>query len=438
MTDIGQLLMSNTTSQNSLTKSQLAAYEAARKIAYSGAPEDRVELACRATTPPEILYYMARDVHEDVRINVAANTSTPIQADEILSNDASPQVRERVAEKLFREGADLNFLNDPRKAQSTNQILENFSKDPSPKIRSLLAEAVKMLASLSKRVAKLLAQDPEEEVATPILKYSPVLGPQDLQEIITTQNQASFKSAAIAQRHEVEDVVCEEIINHGDDLAVSMLLSNIGAKISQDAYETITDKVREHPQWQEPLSSRGGLPDVTIKKLALVLSGSLLRTLVTRNHISPGAMKDVMNVVKERVMSGEIENEIFDALQSAPNEPLSPYERAKYDYLNGLLTEDYIEEALGRGEQPYVVGAIAVMARAPYDAVQKAVNMQHAKALMSFIWRGGLSAKFGLEVQKRMAKMAGQKILYPRNGDEFPLTEREMLWQLELFTDLAG
>jgi len=435
---MGHSSVSNHNPQNAATKAQMAAYEAARKVAYAGEIEDRLDLASQTSTPPEILYYLARDPHDSVRVSVASNASTPIQADEILSHDANPQVRERVAEKLFRDGADLSFLNDPRKAQSTNQILENFSKDPSPKVRSLLAEAVKMLSTLSKRVAMLLAGAPEEEVATPILKYSPSLGTPELQEIITSGGPTSFKSTAIAQRHEVEDVICEEIINQGDDLAVSMLLSNIGAKISQDAYEVITDRVKDHPDWQEPLSSRGGLPDVTIKKLALILSGSLLRTLVSRNHISPGAMKDVMGVIKERVMSGEIENEIFDALQNAPNEPLSPYERAKYDYLNGQLSEESIEEALNRGEQPYVVGAIAVMARAPFDAVQKAVNMQHAKALMSFIWRGGLSAKFGLEVQKRMAKMAGQKILYPRNGDDFPLTEREMLWQLELFTDLAG
>ncbi|MEB3702679.1 DUF2336 domain-containing protein [Candidatus Bealeia paramacronuclearis] len=424
--------------QNPTLQNQIHSYERAKKIAHSGTREERTEIAGQLETPPEILYFLAQDPETSVRLNVAQNSVTPIQADEILSKDPDTTVREKVAEKLFKETSDLSFLNDPRKKEAANHIIENFAHDPSSKIRRLLARAVKMLSELSHKLALLLAQDPDADVSVPLLKYSPVLKSQDLKNMVRHSKNAPHITPAIAQRHEIEEIVCDEIVHQEDELAVSMLLSNIGAKLSQDAYDVITDKVQTHPDWQEPLAARGGLPETTIKRLALVISGTLLKTLVSRNHIAPSAMNDVLGVIKERVLSGEIENEIFDALQLTPQDPLSPYERAKYDYLEGSLTEEFIESALLKGEQAYVTGAIAIMARAPYEAVQKAITMQHAKALMSFIWRGGLSARLGLEVQKRMAKMTGQKVLYPRNGTEFPLTEREMLWQLELFTDLAG
>ncbi len=40
-----------------------------------------------------------------------------------------------------------------------------------------------------------------------------------------------------------------------------------------------------------------------------------------------------------------------------------------------------------------------------------------------------------LEIQIRLAKIQPRDLLYPKNGDEYPLSEGDLKWQVEFFSE---
>ena len=52
-------------------------------------------------------------------------------------------------------------------------------------------------------------------------------------------------------------------------------------------------------------------------------------------------------------------------------------------------------------------------------------------------WRAALPAKMAVQLQQRMGRIAPSEIVAPE-GDDYPLVEDEMNWQIEFFTDLCN
>ncbi len=77
-------------------------YEEARAALESHALKARRFLAGRPDVEPEILYYLAADEAVDVRKLVAANPSTPHQANKTLTDDCDDDVRCELARKIGR------------------------------------------------------------------------------------------------------------------------------------------------------------------------------------------------------------------------------------------------------------------------------------------------------------------------------------------------
>ena len=59
-------------------------------IARDGTVPDRVALARRSDTPPELLYFLSEDNEKAVRRAVAENPHTPRQADVVLGRTRTP------------------------------------------------------------------------------------------------------------------------------------------------------------------------------------------------------------------------------------------------------------------------------------------------------------------------------------------------------------
>jgi hypothetical protein len=68
-------------------------YEDARAALETHAHNARMFLAGRSDVEPEILYYLATDETAEVRRLVAANPSTPHQANKVLTGDCDDDVR---------------------------------------------------------------------------------------------------------------------------------------------------------------------------------------------------------------------------------------------------------------------------------------------------------------------------------------------------------
>ena len=61
-----------------------------------------------------------------------------------------------------------------------------------------------------------------------------------------------------------------------------------------------------------------------------------------------------------------------------------------------------------------------------------------AKGIMALGWKAGLSGRMGVQMQQRMGRVAPSEVLMPGDDDDYPLSEDELRWQLEFFTDLCA
>jgi uncharacterized protein (DUF2336 family) len=129
---------------------------------------------------PEFPYFFATDEDPAVRKAVAKNDGSPLQADLVLAKDVNQQVREELAYKIGHLIPTLTDHESERLAEMTFQVLEILAKDQVPQVRAIIADEIKHLVDVPKRLIKRLTQDAEDAVAGPILEYSPLLSDEQI------------------------------------------------------------------------------------------------------------------------------------------------------------------------------------------------------------------------------------------------------------------
>ena len=226
----------------------------------------REELAARADATPEALFFLATEGHPEARRAVAANPAAPPHANRLLADDADDDVRVELARKIGRLLPDLPADTKEKLRALTLETLEKLAKDQLPRVRLVLAEEIKMLDCVPKRVIRLLARD-VESVSAPILEYSPLLSDADLVEIITTA-QARHALTAIAKRRPLGANVSEAIAVALDVPAVAELLSNSSAKIRQGTLDKIIEHAAKVRAWHLPLVMRSDLSQRALRRIA--------------------------------------------------------------------------------------------------------------------------------------------------------------------------
>src|SRR5512146_225821 len=157
----------------------------------------REELAARNDAAPEVLFFLASEGSLKARRAVANNPSAPAHANRVLADDHDEEVRAELARKIGRLLPGVPPDASEKMRALTVETLERLAQDQLPRVRRILAEEIKSLDCVPKHVIDMLARDVEEEVAVPILEYSPLLSDADLIEIIASA-QARFTLTAIA------------------------------------------------------------------------------------------------------------------------------------------------------------------------------------------------------------------------------------------------
>jgi len=413
-----------------------ARYEEDKGLAASGDAETRRRLAARAGVRPEILYYLAEDPKAEVRRAIATNLETPVQADLILARDADDEVRCGLAEKIARLMPELDAEAQQEIRAVALEVLETLARDQLTRVRKLIAEAVKDVArapaGVVDRVVKRLAGDSEIEVAGPVLEHSPLLAEEDLLAIIeSAAGQGAL--AAIARRSGLGGAVSEAIVGRtiradgrlsGDAQVITDLLANPSAQIREQTLDRIVEAAPEQAPWHGPLVRRPALPARAVRRIAGFVAELLLNELQARDDLDPETAKAVAKTVQDRI-----------AGEKGPDKPRRPSgrDRAKEMHEAGKLDEDALSQALLSGERSFVAAGLALLASLPMAVVDKIVESKSAKGVTSLVWKAGLDMRFALQAQIRLAGIAPNATLNARNGTSFPLSEKDMRWQLEFF-----
>lgn len=397
-------------------------YEAERAKASSTSAKDRVKLAKSPQTHLEILYYLAEDQDDSVRLAVAKNPSTPIQASEIIARDKSIDVRMALAKRLMALLPNLTEEQHSHLYAYAAQALGVLALDEVLKIRLALSSVLKDRADAPPQVVSRLARDIEREVSEPILRFCTALPDNDLLEILM-EHPKDWVAQAIAGRKKVSAPVAAAVIEHGDVKAGAMLIGNEGAVITDDIFAKIVDRAATTPEWHMPLCLRKHLPAPLMREIVLFVDASLHKFLFARTDFDPDMKVEIEGLVKRRMRF----------LMDDQGRRIDPEEKAVRLHKAGMLDDEVIADALALREHDFILLALSLKSGLKLDIARRMVETKAPKAITALAWKAGLAMRTAFALQRDMARVPHNELLYPRGGTDFPMTEMDMQWQLDFF-----
>jgi uncharacterized protein (DUF2336 family) len=399
-------------------------YEEQRGTLEKDDTKERLRLAKREDTQPEILYYLADDNVPEVRRAIASNRSTPRQVDAKLVQDGDDEVRCQLADKIGCLVPDWSAEQREMAEALTITVLRELAADQLPRVRAIISEHLKSADGVPKDIILQLARDLEIIVSAPVLQFSPLLSDQDLLEIIAAGREAGALSA-IAKRPGLCGDVADAVAQTLDPKAVATLLANDSAQMREDTLDWIIDNAAAVEPWHQPLVKWPTLSDGAIRRIAGFVAASLVETLCNRNDIDAATAVELAQAVRDE-MSSEDSAEKVPELEKRDG----GRDAANQLFNDGGLNDDALQEAIGEGDREFVLHSIALKSGLPVDVVDEALESANARAVTALAWKADFSMRSAMQLQLRVARVRPQSILNARDGIDYPLSEAEMEQQL--------
>ncbi len=379
--------------------------------------ELREELAHRADADPEVLAFIAREGSLTARRAVAANPSANAQTNRFLAGSRDADVRAELARKIGRLLPEVSNNACADVQTLTLETLQCLADDQLPRVRQILAEEVKTLDCLPRRIALKMAHD-IEIVSAPVLEYSPLLSDSDLIDIITTAH-ARHALAAIARRENLSATVSQAIAAAMDVPSVAALLKNASAQIRQKTMDKIIEQAERIRDWHRPLVLREDLSQRAIRRIASFVSAALVDQLAGRVNLDEDTREFLRQRMQDRI---DRDDEVGDAVAVVAAR-----------HRDGTLDDKFVVSAAQDGQRDIVVQSLALLAGVPKDDVHRILESRLAKPVTALVWRAGLSMRVAFKIQTFLLRLPAGEVLPARQGVHFPLSEDEMRWHLSYF-----
>lgn len=398
--------------------------ETEQQILEKGSDTQRRQLAARKDARPEVLYYLAEDDSPEVRKQIARNPSTPPQADEKLKNDEDVEVRAELARKIGRlvpglEEGERTALRD--KAIST---LESLAQDQLPKVRAVIAEAIKSSDKVPKHIVDKLARDVEAIVCGPILQYSPLLNDDDLREIIAA-GASGAAIEAIANRPAVSEEIAEDIAASLEVPAIAALLTNKNAQIREDTLDQIIAQAESVEALHKPVALRPHLSIRAMKRVAGFVASALVHAMMDQAGLEEEQAEDILDRVRDRLAGEKV----------AESEQQKLAKTALDYFQRGMLDDKFVVEQIEKNRRELLVQCLAVMADLPADIVRQIIHSKSGRAVTALAWKCDLKMRTAYELQTKFALVPSAQLLSGKNGNKYPIDANELEWHLSYFLD---
>ncbi len=398
-------------------------YQECKEILLKGTDAQKVELARSKGVQPEILYFLSSDKSWRVRCAVAQNPDTPIQADVILSEDKEVRVRLALSEKVAQLLPELRPEQNEKVTEMAFEIMKKLAVDQDKEVRFTLAKAASALGTIPKSIAMTLAEDTDDNVAMPILEFSELLDDEDLERLILG-GLANARLSAVARRNALSENLSETIVRTEDSTAISSLLSNPSANITDGTFDILLDDANVNPNLLDMIAVRDVVSESTLLKLARMASGALLERIKQRENL--GA--DLTREISIRIKSKQAE-----AVEHAPQ---TDEERIEEEierlYQEGSLTTERVMSAVREGQHDFVTTALAKIAGVPAVEVRKVFSMASAKSVLALAWKCQFDIKDAVILQRDVAEIPKPKRLGENSTKEYPLSDDDLAWQYDL------
>jgi uncharacterized protein (DUF2336 family) len=272
-------------------------------------------------------------------------SATDVQS--LLTNPA-PDQRARVVGQLAID-IDSGRLS-ATEWQLALDIMRAMAADAEIMVRRAVAASMKSSENLPHEIALRLARD-DVSVALPVLENSQVLSDDDLISILADGNGA--KQVAIARRPQVSETVASAIVDTGNAAAVTTLVSNDGAALTEPLLKKTLDRYSQFETVKAAMVHRDQLPVTITERLVSLVSEKLKLTLAARHRLPADVATDIILDARERatvsLLSQNTSNEDAHAL-------------IQQLHASGRLTPSLVLRALCSGDMRFVEDAMAEIA----------------------------------------------------------------------------
>ncbi len=386
----------------------------------------RVRLGSGSGTPAAELERLAADPAVLVRAALALNPATPPTADRRLAQDPDERVRALLARKLAALAPALSAEDQGRLQQQTYDTLAMLVEDTAEQVRAAIAEVVKAMPTAPRKLILRLAHDTAVAVCEPVLRLSPLLTEADLLALLQA-SPSPATAQAIARRPSLNARIADAIATSPDVAAIRALLANPSAQIREAALDGLIARAAAHTDWHAPLVRRPQLPPRAARALAGIVATQLLEELAQRADLPADLTAELAWRLDERLHACTAVHALAEEAPSAP--ALAEAQRIARA---GRLTEATLIGTLQNGEARLAMALLAIAAATPVAAVERAVTLRNAKALVSLTWKAGFSMATAIRLQGALARLGPAEVVAagPRGG--FPLAVEEMHWQLDM------
>jgi uncharacterized protein (DUF2336 family) len=230
------------------------------------------------------------------------------------------------------------------------EIMRAMAADAEMMVRHAVAASLKQSESLPRDLAMKLARD-DIMVAQPILEFSQVLTDDDLISILADGNGA--KQVAIARRPEVSETLATAIVDTGNAAAVSTLVSNEGAVLTEPLLKKTLDRYSQFETVKGAMVNREELPVTITERLVSMVSEKLKLTLAAKHQLPADLATDIILDARERATATLIHKESSEENTHALVQQL---------HASGRLTASLVLRALCTGDMRFVEDAMAEIA----------------------------------------------------------------------------
>lgn len=247
------------------------------QLALSGTEAQRRQLAAHGDSPAELLMLLASDASPQVRQAVADNSATPAHADRLLCQDSLACIRVSLARKLGAQAGELMREDLPRRLRLARDALLLLAQDVETTVRAALADTLADLPDAPRELVLALARDAVLEVCEPLIRLSAALREEDLLDFVDRPPHHHTRPA-IARRLHVTGLVAEALLQTGEEATITALLRNTSVRLAPAALARLAEQAAALPWLQEALATHPHLPETALACLV----GSLSREVLTR------------------------------------------------------------------------------------------------------------------------------------------------------------
>lgn len=373
--------------------------------------EAMLDLASDPHTPPEMLVFLSQSESGAIRAAVAANSSSPSAIGDVLANDGDAAVRMALGRRISALLPELVSRENSRLATRAEAVLSRLVHDTDAMVRRVLADSLCRLDCAPKELVLTLARDVETLVAVPICELSPLLDDDDLIALISSPGTPSAL-AAIARRDGLGADVSDSLVGTGDIEAIGALLENATAQIREATIERIVELAAPVEAWHEALCARQELTGPLALKIAGFVAERYISQLAEREDLADTCKTELQQMVNA-ALSGK---------------PARPDE----EFL-AVPTAEEISAALASGHESRLYTLIAARGHLSSSLVRRIFQTRQPKAIVALVFQVGLPMELAERLQRFPGLIAEADILRARTGGEYPMSEKDINWQLAAF-----